>query len=110
PCGTGLVQLWLGDSIAGNRLSGHFPLSPGRWPAFSKATATPSRDLAVPLADFSHHARRRSDQTARGSVLARSHLPLLPLRNSTHTESSELVAAFPPALVSQARSPLEPRR
>ena len=39
-------------------------------------------DLAVSLADLPHHARRGAHQAARRSVLARPHLPLLPLRDA----------------------------
>ena len=53
--------------------------------------ASDRRHLALPLAGVSRDVRRRIDQAARRSLLARSHLPQLLLRNPAHAESAELV-------------------
>ena len=48
----------------------------------------------VSLARFPHHGRRRSDQAPRRSLLARSHLPLLSLRNTADPESDQPLFEF----------------
>ena len=58
----------------------------------SREPAAGRRDLAAALADLPHHARRRADQAARRSLLARAHLPLLPLRDPADPESASPAA------------------
>src|SRR5438477_637625 len=55
---------------------------------------------------FSHNVRRRHNQTALRSLLARSDLPLLPLRNSAPAQSAKLVSASFAAVDSQSRRAL----
>ena len=102
-----LVWLRLGDAITRNRVSLHFPLSVARWSAISEMPAANSGDLAISLARLSHHDWRRPDQAARRSLLARSYLPLLSLRNTTNPESAQPLSAFCAALVPQIRYGLE---
>ncbi len=66
--------------------------------------------LALPLADRAHHARRRAHQAARRSVLARSHVPRLPLRDPAGAEPAQLVAPRRAARVPHGRHRVQPRR
>ncbi len=54
----------------------------------SKVVPQADSDLAFPLAAVPHHVRRRADQAAGRSLLARSYLPELLLRNTAHAESA----------------------
>ena len=63
-----------------------------------------------PLADRPHHARRRAHQAARRPVLARPHLPRLPLRDPAEPESAQLVAPRGAALVPRRRRRVQPLR
>ena len=105
-------QIWYGYGWETQLLETGFlvdlSLSVARWPAISQMPAADSRDLAFSLARFSHHDRRRPDQTARRSMLARSHLPLLSLRNAADPEPDQPLSAFRAALVPQIRNGLEP--
>src|SRR5438874_4777183 len=96
-----LVRLWLGDATARDRFSLDFSLSVARWSPISEMPAAAAGDLAFSLARFSHHDRCRFDKVAWRSLLARSDLPVLSLRNAAHPESDELVSAFRAALVPQ---------
>src|SRR5262249_36007546 len=96
-----LVRLRLGDAIPRDRLSFNFPLSFARSAAISKVPATDHGALAISLARLPHYDRCRPDQAAGRSLLARSHLPLLPLRDAADPESNQPVSAFRAALVPQ---------
>src|SRR6266487_256997 len=102
-----LVRLRLGNPAAGNRVFVDLSLPVARWPPVSEMPAAVARYLAFSLARFSHHDRRRLDQTARRPMLGRSHLPLLSLRNPANSESDQSLFAFRSALVSQIRDRLE---
>ena len=69
------------------------PLPAVRHATVPERAAAGGRDLAVPLADRPHHARRGAHQAARRSVLARPHLPRLPLRDAAHPEPAELAGS-----------------
>src|SRR6266568_678614 len=99
-----LVRLRLGNPAAGNRVLVDLSLPVARWPPVSEMPAAVARHLAFSLARFSHHDRRRLDQTARRPMLGGSHLPLLSLRNPANSESDQSLFAFRSALVSQIRT------
>src|SRR5262245_61822163 len=104
----GLVFVRVGNPVVGNGLSGDFFVSVTRWPTVSPATVARASHLAVSLAGVSNHVRRRSDQNSRRRMLARSDMPLLPLRDAAHPQPAELVAPFPSTLVSPVWRGLEP--
>src|SRR5919199_1353229 len=79
-----LLRLRVGVDPAGNRLSGHLPGRRARG-------ALDRHDLAAALGALPRHVRRRADQVARRSLLARPHLSLLSLRDATAAQSVELV-------------------
>src|SRR5689334_4606699 len=83
-CGAELLRFRLGVDAAGGRL---FHGVPGADPC------APLRDSdRHPAMDaVSHGDGRRAHQAASRPVLARSYLPLLPLRNSATAQSPELV-------------------
>src|SRR5207244_4236205 len=82
-----LVRLWLGDATARDRLPLDLSLSVTRCPPISEMPAAAAGNLAVPLARLSHHDWRRPDQTTWRSLLARSYLSLLSLRDAADPES-----------------------
>src|SRR5205814_2915233 len=102
-----LVRLWLGDATARDRVSCDLSLSVTRWSPIPEMPAAAAGDLAFSLARFSHHDWCRPDQTTRRSMLARSDLPVLSLRNAADPESDQPVPAFRTALVPQIRHGLE---
>ena len=107
-----LLRLRLGDPAARGGLPRDLP-GAARAPASLRARQRPAvaaRDHAAALADVPADARRRAHQAARRSVLARPHLPRLPLRDAAEPEPALLVPAPAAGLVPQARGPLQPRR
>src|SRR5581483_12460376 len=65
--------------------------------------ASANSNLAFSLAFVPHHVRRRIDQAARRSLLARSHVPELLLRDPAHAQSAELVFSLGSAVGEQGR-------
>ncbi len=107
-----LLRLRLGDPAARGGLPRDLP-GAARAPASLRARQRPAvaaRDHAAALADVPADARRRAHQAARRSVLARPHLPRLPLRDAAEPEPALLVPAPAAGLVPPARGPLQPRR
>ena len=104
-----LLWLWLGDPAARGRLSGDLP-----GPALAalavrrREPALAARDHAAALADLPHDARRGADQAPRGSLLARSHVPGVPLRDPAQPEPALVVPAPAAALVPPARGGVQP--
>ena len=90
--GLTFLRLWLENHARGERF---------RWQFFSAhpETGRRDRDVTDTLVAFPDHVRCNHDQGARRPVLARSHLPVLSLRNAAATESIELVFASRAALV-----------
>src|SRR5205823_12115696 len=89
----------MGDAAARDRVPVDLSLPVARCSSVSEMPAAAAGDLAFSLARFSHHDWCRPDQTTRRSMLARSDLPVLSLRNAADPESDQPVPAFRTALV-----------
>src|SRR5437764_13582925 len=98
----------MGDSASGDWLFVDFSLPTARSASVSKIAPTDFGVLAFSLAGISNHGRRGLDQIARGRLLARPDLHVLPLRNPADPESDQPVPSFSAAVVSQAGGNLEP--
>src|SRR5262249_45179155 len=89
-----LVRIRLGNPATGDRFPVDLPMSVARRAAVPEVQAAHSGHLAFSLARFSHHDWCGSDQIARGPLLARSHLPLLSLRDAANPQPDQPVPAF----------------
>ncbi len=63
--------------------------------------------LAIPMAAVPDHVRRRTDQNARGPVLAGPDMPQLLLRNPADAQSFELVLSLGPSMAEQGRGTVQ---
>src|SRR5207237_8497005 len=66
--------------------------------------------LALPVAAVPDRIRRGADKAARGSLLARSHLPLLPPRDAADAEPALVALPQPAPVGAQAGGRGQPRR
>src|SRR6266550_3370582 len=82
-----LVRLRLGDATARDRVPLDLSLSVARWSPIPEMPSAAARDLAFSLARFSNHDWCRPDQATGRSMLARSYLSLLSLRNAADPKS-----------------------
>src|SRR5207249_6181602 len=103
----GLVRVRLGDPAPRDRLPRHLPLPAARPAALSPPSGADAGRVAAPLARLPHHARGRADQAARRPLLARLHVPLLPLRDPAAPESPQPRAPLPAPRVSPDRGALQ---
>ncbi len=111
PYRAAVVRLRLGDPALRNRLPRDLPRSALRSAAVPVSSAIGSRALALALARAPHPPRRGADQAARGSLLARPHLPRLPLRDPADPQSFEPSVPPSAALAPARRCALQsPRR
>src|SRR5207247_6850471 len=79
----------LGVPARRNGVPRHLPMPARRWTPVPPPPSSRRCLLAVPLADLPDHARRGTHQDARRSLLARPHLPVLPLRDAAESQPAQ---------------------
>ena len=94
----GLLRVRLGDPARRDRLPLHLPVPAARRAAVPAPSRAPAGGLAAALADRAHDVGRRADQAARRPLLARPHLPRLPLRDAADPQPALARVPFPAAL------------
>lgn len=105
-----VVRVRLGDPAARDRVPRGVPRAAARSAAARVAATTPGDDPAVPVARVPDHARRRADQAARRSVLARAVVPRHALRDAAAAESTVAVVPPPARRAPPGGRGVQPRR